>query len=93
MNKVAIVVQRSHEDIVGGSETLAWHYAQILRNDYEVDLLTTTAIDTSEWANTLPAGTETRDGVRIVRFPGATFFERMRVKLGWGGLPDSDGAQ
>jgi NAD+ kinase len=30
--------------------------------------------------------------VRIVRFPGATFFERMRLKLGWGGLPDSDGA-
>ena len=30
--------------------------------------------------------------VRIVRFPGATFFERMRLKLGWGGLPDSDGS-
>ena len=30
--------------------------------------------------------------VRIVRFPGATFFERMRVKLGWGGLPDRDPA-
>lgn len=30
--------------------------------------------------------------VRIVRFPGATFFERMRVKLGWGGLPDPDEA-
>jgi NAD+ kinase len=28
--------------------------------------------------------------VRIVRFPGATFFERMRVKLGWGGLPEVD---
>ncbi|MDQ6871194.1 MAG: NAD(+)/NADH kinase [Gemmatimonadota bacterium] len=28
--------------------------------------------------------------VRIVRFPGATFFERMRVKLGWGGLPGVD---
>lgn len=28
--------------------------------------------------------------VRIVRFPGATFFERMRVKLGWGGLPAED---
>jgi NAD+ kinase len=28
--------------------------------------------------------------VRIVRFPGATFFERMRVKLGWGGLPDEN---
>ena len=30
--------------------------------------------------------------VRIVRFPGATFFERMRVKLGWGGLPGADQA-
>ena len=30
--------------------------------------------------------------VRIVRFPGATFFERMRLKLGWGGLPDRDQA-
>jgi NAD+ kinase len=30
--------------------------------------------------------------VRIVRFPGATFFERMRVKLGWGGLPEVDQA-
>jgi NAD+ kinase len=30
--------------------------------------------------------------VRIVRFPGATFFERMTVKLGWGGLPGADRA-
>jgi NAD+ kinase len=30
--------------------------------------------------------------VRIVRFPGATFFERMRVKLGWGGLPEEEGS-
>ena len=28
--------------------------------------------------------------VRIVRFPHTTFFERMRMKLGWGGLPESD---
>jgi len=28
--------------------------------------------------------------VRIVRFPGTTFFERLRVKLGWGGLPARD---
>lgn len=69
MSRVAIVVQRCHEDIVGGSETLAWHYAQLLSSVYQVDLLTTTAIDTSQWANTLPAGTETKDDVRIVRFP------------------------
>ena len=69
MNKVAIVVQRCHADIVGGSETLAWHYATLLSDAYEVDLLTTTAVDTSVWANTLPEGAETKDGVRIVRFP------------------------
>ncbi|HKR09733.1 MAG TPA: NAD(+)/NADH kinase [Gemmatimonadaceae bacterium] len=28
--------------------------------------------------------------VRIVRFPSTTFFERMRVKLGWGGVPDGE---
>ena len=69
MSRVAIVVQRCHEDIVGGSETLAWHYAQLLRDAYEVDVLTTTAVDTSVWANTLPEGAEIKDGVRIVRFP------------------------
>ncbi|MDQ2890224.1 MAG: NAD(+)/NADH kinase [Gemmatimonadota bacterium] len=30
------------------------------------------------------------DPVRIVRFPGNTFFDRLRVKLGWGGLPARD---
>ena len=29
--------------------------------------------------------------VRLVRFPGATFFSRLRHKLGWGGLQDRDG--
>jgi len=28
--------------------------------------------------------------VLIVRLPGDSFFERMRVKLGWGGLPERD---
>jgi len=69
MNTVAIVVQRCHPDVVGGSETLAWHYAALLRDAYEVDVLTTTAVDTAEWANTLPAGPELKDGVRINRFP------------------------
>lgn len=72
MNKVAVVVQRCHDDIVGGSESLAWHYAGLLSNTYEVDLLTTTAIETGVWANTLPAGSETKNGVRILRFKVTT---------------------
>ncbi len=69
MNKVAIVVQRYHQDVVGGSESLAWHYSTLLRDAYEVDLLTTTAVDISDWANVLPAGSIKKDGVNIVRFP------------------------
>ena len=29
--------------------------------------------------------------VLIVRFPGTTFFSRLRRKLGWGGLSERDG--
>jgi NAD+ kinase len=31
--------------------------------------------------------------VHIVRFPETSFFERLRVKLGWGGLPERDSAR
>jgi len=68
MNKVAIVVQRCHESVVGGSESLAWHYATLLRDVYEVDILTTTAIDIQHWTNALPEGIEIREGVAINRF-------------------------
>jgi glycosyltransferase involved in cell wall biosynthesis len=67
--KLAIVVQRCHESVVGGSESLAWHYATLLRDVYEVDILTTTAIDIKDWANVLPEGVEHREGVSIRRFP------------------------
>jgi NAD+ kinase len=32
-----------------------------------------------------------RNSVQIVRFPGTTFFTRLRRKLGWGGLTERDG--
>jgi glycosyltransferase involved in cell wall biosynthesis len=67
--KIGIVVQRCHETIVGGSEMLAWHYATLLRDVYDVEILTTTAIDIKDWANVLPAGVEQREGVSIRRFP------------------------
>ncbi len=69
MKKVAIVVQRCHQSIVGGSESLAWQYAGLLKDTYEVELLTTTAINTFDWANELPVGVELREGISIRRFP------------------------
>jgi NAD+ kinase len=28
--------------------------------------------------------------IRIVRFPGSSFFATLREKLGWGGIPERD---
>src|SRR4030042_6600204 len=68
MNKLAIVVQRCHESVVGGSESLAWQWAQLLKTDYQVEILTTTAVDAVTWANALSPGLEHRDGLSIQRF-------------------------
>ena len=68
MRRVAIVVQRCHEALVGGAESLAWQYATLLADSYDVEVLTTTASDYVTWANDLPEGEEVRDGVTIRRF-------------------------
>jgi glycosyltransferase involved in cell wall biosynthesis len=68
VKRVAIVVPRCHEKLVGGAEAHAWQYATLLAGDYAVDVLTTTASDYVTWANDLPEGIEHRDGVTIRRF-------------------------
>ena len=68
MKRVAIVVQRCHESLVGGAEAHAWQYATLLAGVYAVEVLTTTASDYITWANDLPEGSEQRDGVTIRRF-------------------------
>jgi len=68
MNKIAIIVQRCHENVIGGSEAEAWHYAVLLKKSYEVHILTTTALDISRWDNELPEGDEIRNGICIKRF-------------------------
>ena len=72
--RIAIVVQRWAPDMVGGSEALAWQYAELLSEDFEVDLLTSTALDYVTWANALPEGAERVGNVTVHRF--ATAFTR-----------------
>lgn len=74
MKRIALVVQRCHESIVGGSEALAWQYAQLLSSTYEVEMLSSCASDYTSWHNDLPAGSAMRDGIIVRRFP--TAFER-----------------
>jgi len=68
MKKLAIIVQRYHENVIGGSESEAWHYANLLKRSYEVDILTTTAVDFGKWDNILDEGDEIRDEICIKRF-------------------------
>lgn len=71
MKRVAVVVQRCHRDVAGGSEALAWHYAQLLQAQAAVEILTSCALDYRSWDNALPAGSEEREGITIRRFPSA----------------------
>jgi glycosyltransferase involved in cell wall biosynthesis len=67
-SKIGIVVHRWHPSVIGGSEALAWHYATLLVDKFDVDLLTTTATDAVLWKDELPSGIDWHDGVRVVRF-------------------------
>ncbi|UXI67965.1 glycosyltransferase family 4 protein [Tahibacter amnicola] len=71
MKRIAIVVQRWHDEVVGGSEALAWHYAELLAPHYAVEVLTSCARDYRTWANELPAGESQHDGITLRRFPTA----------------------
>jgi glycosyltransferase involved in cell wall biosynthesis len=68
MKKIAIVVQRCHKQVIGGSEAEAWHYANLLKSNYEIHILTTTAVDIESWDNTLREGDEILEGITIKRF-------------------------
>ncbi|MBL8954964.1 MAG: glycosyltransferase family 4 protein [Myxococcaceae bacterium] len=66
--KLAIVVQRYGEQIVGGAEAHARQVAWHLADRCDVTVLTTCASDHLTWADTLPEG-EARDGrVTVHRF-------------------------
>src|SRR5947209_757416 len=90
MTKVAIIVQRCHETIVGGSEALAWQYASLLKDEYEVDVLTTTAVDAAYWTNVLPEGTEEREGVNVRRFHVDLGYSPYRTEIFTRMLQDFD---
>jgi glycosyltransferase involved in cell wall biosynthesis len=71
MKRVAIVVQRCDESVVGGSEALAWQYAQLLSERFEIEVLTSTATDYVSWKSALPSGVTLRDRIRVRRFEPA----------------------
>jgi len=74
--KIAVVIQRYGEEVLGGAERLALQVVNLLKNDYEIDVLTTTAKDYITWANHYSEGRDSVDGVDVFRFP----VKRERIK-------------
>jgi glycosyltransferase involved in cell wall biosynthesis len=69
--KVAVVTPRYGAEIPGGAETAARLLATQLarRPGFEVEALTTCALDAKTWADHYPSGATELDGVQVYRFP------------------------
>ncbi len=68
--RVAFVVPRYGDGIVGGAETLTRGLAEHLAvTGTPVEVLTTCARDHLTWKNALPSGVSTENGVTVRRFP------------------------
>ncbi|WP_284616459.1 glycosyltransferase [Aquabacterium humicola] len=68
MKRIAIVVQRYGAEVNGGAELHARLLAQALRPFYEIDVLSSRALDYRHWHPHYPAGESTLDGCRVIRF-------------------------
>src|SRR6266566_3209402 len=66
--RVAFVIQRCGTEVNGGAEALCLKVAQRMSQYWDVEVLTTCALDYVTWENHFPAGLETVEGARIRRF-------------------------
>ncbi len=67
-DKIAIVVQRYGLEINGGAELHARLLAEKLSHIYEVEIITTCAIEYEYWDNYYAEGTDLIDGITVRRF-------------------------
>lgn len=67
-DKIAIVVQRYGPEINGGAELHAKLLAEKLSSLYEVEVLTTCAIEYEFWDNHYSEGAESVNGIKVRRF-------------------------
>ena len=69
MKKIALVNQRYGLEVNGGSEYYTRLIAERLAADFEVDVITTKALDYTTWENHYTADCEDINGVHVLRFP------------------------
>ena len=69
-DRIAFVPARYGKDVIGGAEIVMTHLAAGFRDrGWQVDILTTCALDHFSWDNVLPAGVTEEDGLTVHRFP------------------------
>lgn len=66
--RVAFVVQRNGKEVNGGAETYCSTIAQHMMKYWDVEILTTCALDYMTWENHYDEGVEVVDGVPVKRF-------------------------
>ncbi len=67
--KIAAVVQRYGDDVIGGAESLAREVCQRLSGEHDITVLTSCALDYRTWRNYYPPGERIENGVRVIRCP------------------------
>ena len=68
MKRIAFVVQRYGTEVNGGAELHCRQFAERMAKYYEVEAITTKAVDYVTWADAYEADTETLNGVLVRRF-------------------------
>ncbi|MDO4729251.1 MAG: glycosyltransferase [Bacteroidota bacterium] len=80
MKKIAIVVQRYGLEVNGGAEFHARVLAEKLTENYDITILTTTALDYHGWENHYPEGKTNINGLKVIRFSTKSFSKRKKRK-------------
>ena len=94
--RLAFVTPRYGDGVVGGSESVLREAAQgLVQRGWDVEILTTCAIDHHTWANAHPPGEFVEEGVRVRRFPTVHDGDKLmrdtiegRIQLGLPVTPD-----
>ncbi len=78
--RIAIINQRYGLEVNGGSEYYTRLIAGMLHKNYDVEVLTTTALNYDTWKNYYPEGIQELDGIRVRRF--SVNYKRNRIIFG-----------
>ena len=94
MKRIALVNQRYGLEVNGGSEFYTRLIAERLAEKYQVDVITTKALDYTTWEDHYTADEEEINGVRVLRFgvekPRAADFNEFNGKYLSSGKRDID---